>query len=330
MTITPLDANQPPGRFYKGGARIDRFRGVPEGVEFRPEDWVASVTTVAGEATLGLTVLPSGETLAAAVTADPEAWLGKRHVAAFGPSTMLLVKLLDAGQRLPVHAHPDDDFSRTHLHIPFGKAEAWYILDGGRIHIGLTRSIDRSELLSLVKTQDTSALIALLHTREVSAGDVVFVPPGELHAIGAGVLLLELQQPTDLSILLEWDGFELDGEQVGHLGLGFDVALKAVRTDARTADEIDSLIAPVADGTNVLPRLSERYFRLERRVVKGSLTVERGFAVVVAEHGTATVEPLVGEPLEISRGATVVAPHAAGDLTLTGDATVLVCRPPSA
>ena len=57
---------------------------------------------------------------------------------------------------------------------------------------------------------------------------MVLVPAGRLHAIGEGVLLLELQEPEDLSILLEWGGFALDGERDGHLGLGFDLALSAV------------------------------------------------------------------------------------------------------
>ncbi|MGO8610104.1 phosphoheptose isomerase, partial [Rhizobium johnstonii] len=77
------------------------------------------------------------------------------------------------------------------------------ILQGGVIHVGLRDDLDPRALRALVDRQDTAALLALLHAVEVSPGDVVWVPPGELHAIGAGVLLLELQQPEDLSILLE-------------------------------------------------------------------------------------------------------------------------------
>ena len=62
----------------------------------------------------------------------------------------------------------------------------------------------------------------------MSAGDAVFVPAGAPHAIGDGMLIVELQEPTDLSILLEWEGFGIDDEQAATLGLGWDVALASV------------------------------------------------------------------------------------------------------
>ena len=90
-----------------------------------------------------------------------------------------------------------------------------------------------SELLDIVARQDTDALLGLLHRLTVAAGDAVYVPPGVLHATGEGVFLVEVQEPEDLSILLEWRDFELDGERDGHFGLGFPVVIDAV--DARVA-----------------------------------------------------------------------------------------------
>src|SRR5439155_22539568 len=100
--------------FYRGGAAIARFRGVPLDDDHAPEDWVGSTTAVFGEDTLGLSVLGDGSLLRDAVAADPEAFLGPEHVARYGADTMLLVKLLDAGERLPVHYHPADAFARSH------------------------------------------------------------------------------------------------------------------------------------------------------------------------------------------------------------------------
>jgi mannose-6-phosphate isomerase len=240
---------------------------------------------------------------------------------------MLLVKLLDAGQRLPVHAHPDDAFSSAHLHRPFGKAEAWYILDGGTIHLGLRHDIDRHTLADLVSWQDTTALLRLLHEREVEPGDVVYVPPGELHAVGKGVFLLELQQPEDLSILLEWHGFAIDGAQDGHLGLGFDLALQAVSTRGRSTDDVDRWILPASEGDSILPPESGPYFRLERQVVDGRLTLEPGFAILVVEDCELKLKT-AGGSVRAARGSTIVAPHSAGELTVSGAGTILVCRPP--
>lgn len=328
MGLERLDANQPPERFYRGGVKIDRFRGTAKGPDFRPEDWVGSTTTLAGEKRLGLSRLRDGRLLVDAIAADPTGWLGEDHVAAFGSSSMLLVKLLDAGQRLPVHAHPDDAFSTAHLHRPFGKAEAWYIIDGGTVHLGLRHDVDRSTLGHLVAWQDTTALVGLLHEREVEAGDVVYVPPGELHAVGAGVFLLELQQPEDLSILLEWHGFALDGQRDGHLGLGFDLALQAVATRGRTTEEVDRWIAPGGEGRSILPSESEPFFRLERHVVNGRVALESGFAVLVLEDGELKLTTADGTSTRAARGTTIAARHADGGITAAGAGTILVCRPP--
>ena len=329
MGVERLDANQPPERFYRGGAKIDRFRGTAKGPDFRPEDWVGSTTTLAGEQRLGLSRLRDGRLLVDAIAADPVGWLGAEHVAAFGTSTMLLVKLLDAGQRLPVHAHPDDAFSAAHLHRPFGKAEAWYILDGGTVHLGLRHDVDRHTLADLVDWQDTTALIGLLHEREVEPGDVVYVPPGELHAVGARVFLLELQQPEDLSILLEWHGFALDGARDGHLGLGFDLALQAVTTRGRSTDEVDRWILPAAEGDSILPPDSEPFFRLERREVDGAVTLEPGFAIIVVEDGDVRLSTVSGTSRRARQGSTIAVAHAEGEITATGSGTLLVCRPPT-
>ncbi len=328
MGLERLDANQPPERFYRGGAKIDHFRGTAKGPDFRPEDWVGSTTTLAGERRLGLSRLRDGRLLADAIAADPLTWLGAEHVAAFGASTMLLVKLLDAGQRLPVHAHPDNEFSAAHLHRPFGKAEAWYILDGGTVHLGLRHEVDRHRLAALVDWQDTTALLGLLHEREVEAGDVVYVPPGELHAVGARVFLLELQQPEDLSILLEWHGFAIDGARDGHLGLGFDLALQAVNTQVRSPQEVDRWILPAAEGDTILPRESEQYFILERHVVDRRVVIDPGFALIVVEDGEFKLSTAAGSSRRARRGSTIAVPHAEGTIRASGSGTVLVCRPP--
>ena len=328
MALERLDANQPPERFYRGGVKIDRFRGTAKGPDFRPEDWVGSTTTLAGEKRLGLSRLRDGRLLIDAIAADPLTWLGPEHLAAFGASSMLLVKLLDAGQRLPVHAHPDDAFSAAHLHRPFGKAEAWYIIDGGTVHLGLRHDVDRQTLAHLVAWQDTTALLRLLHEREVEPGDVVYVPAGELHAVGRGVFLLELQQPEDLSILLEWHGFALDGERDGHLGLGFEVALRAVTTHGRSTEDVDRWIAPGREGDSILPSESEQFFRLDRHVVDGSVGLDRGFAIIVVEDGDLKLTTADGETIRAARGMTLAAPHGDGAITASGAGTILICRPP--
>jgi mannose-6-phosphate isomerase len=220
-----LPANQLP-RFFRGGQQIARFRGLPPQAEDAPEDWVGATNTVRGEVELGLSRLDDGRLLRDAIDADPEGFLGPGR-----SEPRLLVKLLDAGERLPVHVHPDREFAREHLASRYGKTEAWVIVqtgDASTVWLGFRDGIDQAALELWVGAQDVPAMLAAMNRVSVTPGDVVYVPAGVPHAIGAGILLVELQEPSDLSILLEWEGFAIDGRRDGHLGLGFPTALRAV------------------------------------------------------------------------------------------------------
>jgi mannose-6-phosphate isomerase len=209
-----------------------------------------------------------------------------------------------------------------------GKAEAWCILAPGEVFIGLRESISSERLLKLVAEQDSEALLGLLHRREVAAGDTVYVPPGMLHAIGEGVALAEVQQPEDLSILLEWRDFDLDGAADGHLGVGFETAIGALGLTARSEADIDALITRDATNGSVLPAAAAPYFRAERYRFSGRQNLDKGYGVLVMVDGDVELS-FVGRRLAITAGDTVLVPYAAGPLELTGSASVLVFRPPA-
>src|SRR5215470_15172790 len=178
MPPVALGPNQP-ATFYRGSGRLAAFRGMD--LEPRPEDWVASTTTRYGQAGSGLSVLPDGTFLADAVAAEPLAWLGPAHVALHGTDPALLVKLLDAGQRLPVHVHPDRPFALAHLASPYGKTEAWIVLDaapGASVHLGFTRDVAAGELAAWVSAQDVAALLGATNRVPVHAGDAILCPAG--------------------------------------------------------------------------------------------------------------------------------------------------------
>jgi mannose-6-phosphate isomerase len=320
--VVVLPANQP-RRFYRGGDAIARFRGDPPTDGWRPEDWVGSTTALFGEQVTGLSRLESGVLLRDAIRADPAGWLGPAHVNRFGDDPALLVKLLDAGQRLPVHCHPDDAFAADHLGSRYGKTEAWAILAaaaGATVHIGFNRDVGAAELAELVAAQDADALLAGLVALPVTAGDTVLVPAGAPHAIGAGILLLELQQPTDLSVLLEREGFDAGDPAVG---LG-EVALGCVdRTawdDARVAATRSRVDAAAA-----LPAAAGAYFRLDR--LTGGDRFGPGFGIAVVTAGAGRLVCDAGDH-ELVAGHTLLVPYAAGPGHVDGDAEILLCRPP--
>lgn len=325
--LISLPANQPPARFYAGGDRIARFRGDAGSAPHTPEDWVGSTTRVFGTESVGMTRLPNGDLLAEAIARNPSSWLGHEHVARYGTDTMLLVKLLDAGQRLPVHAHPDRDFAANHLKTSHGKAEAWYILTPGVVHLGLTDDLDRDEAARLVKDQAGTELLARMHRLEVGPGDSVFVPPGTLHAIGEGILLVEVQEPEDLSILLEWIGFELDGFRDGHLGLGFDLALDAVDLRGVTRAEAEGLVLRAPRDGSVVVDSAAPYFRLNH--VAQAHDFPAGLAIVICLDGPAELTRPDCTRARLETGSTTLVPHSIGAYAISGG-SVLVARPPEA
>ncbi|HYY12339.1 MAG TPA: class I mannose-6-phosphate isomerase [Kineosporiaceae bacterium] len=346
MTPAPAPVLLPPAgfdHFYAGGRRIAALRGVQVHPR-RPEEWLASTTTRSGEAPHGLTRLPDGTLLADRVLADPDAWLGAAHVARYGGAGVeLLVKLLDAGQRLPVHVHPDRAFAGRHLGLAHGKTEAWVVLDadpGAVVGLGLRTPLDRAEVARLVRTEDSAALVAAVLTREVRPGDGVLVPAGTPHFIGAGVFVAEVQEPTDLSILLEWDGLAVDGTRDGHLGLGFDVALDALDLTVWTAADLDRHVLPATTADRpagpglrrALPPEADPYFRADHLVTSrrsAPVGVPAGFAVLVVLDGAGELCPADGAPLLVRQGDVAVVPFAAGDWTVGGGLTAVLCRPPA-
>jgi mannose-6-phosphate isomerase len=290
-------------RFYRGGARIAAFRGIEVVDHHAPEEWLGSTTTAWGEDGVGLSRLLDGRTVREAVEADRARFLGPGV-----DEPGFLVKLLDAGQRLPVHFHPDDAFARRELGLPRGKTEAWLILEGGEVAAGWREPVERAQVEAWLDAQDAEAMLAALTPARVEPGDVVYVPAGVAHAIGEGIFMVEVQQASDLSVLLEWEGFALDGRRDGHLGLGFDRALDALTLDAG---------APVVGRS--LPREADAFFRAER--VRGGDQLDAAFSVVVAVEGAGA---LGGVPL--ARGDALLVPYAAGALRVEGDVEAIRCR----
>jgi mannose-6-phosphate isomerase len=216
-------------RFYRGGALIDRLRGTTEHDSDHPEDWLGSVVAARNptrdEPLAGLTRLEDGRLLRDEIASDPEAW-GTPDV---------LVKLLDPVERLPVHAHPDRAFARAKLGSEYGKTEAWLVVAtrAGPVDVwlGLREEVDAARYRGWIERQETEALLASLNHLTLEPGDIVFVPAGVPHAIGGGALIVELQEPTDFSIVCEWKGFPIAPDDA-HLGLGWDEAIRALRLDA--------------------------------------------------------------------------------------------------
>ncbi|WP_197379934.1 class I mannose-6-phosphate isomerase [Mycolicibacterium mengxianglii] len=312
--------------WYAGGPALSAWRGIPSVGERSPEEWVGATVARFGEPHLGPAPLADGTLLRDAVLADPLGWLGRDD--GEPGDTGVLVKLLDAGQRLPVHVHPTRAYASRHLGCAYGKTEAWYVLEADEdaaVWVGWREEVDPAELSALVDAQDATAMLALMHRIPVRPGDGVLVPGGTPHAIGSGVLLVEAQEPTDQSILLERTNTAASADEV-FLGLDQHVALSAVESAALT--DVTALTRHAADGSGVvavLPDEASPYFRME--LLAPSAAVAAGFAVAVVVAGAGTLSSDRSAPLHLQSGQTLVVPAAAGDWCLEGDVRLLVCRP---
>ena len=329
----PKPQKLPPNQFdhfYKGGNRIGVLRGGPGG-PMRPEEWIGSTTTRFGEKRMGLSTLPNGDLLVDAVNRDPLHWLGEEHCAHFGSSTELLVKLLDPDQRLPVHFHPNKKFSKEHLALNHGKTEAWIILEApsdATVGLGFSRQMKKREVSEFVANRDSKALLASLQNFPVKAGDAVLVPAGTPHAIAAGIFVLELQEPTDLSALLEWNDFAVDGSKDGHLGLGFETVLDALSYEP--IENANSLITSERlqgqENRPVFTDAANPYFRADFLAgTEGKIPA--GFGIFLTLSGSGSMEFESAPQLEVAKGDAIVIPFAAGSWSIHS-ASGVICRPP--
>jgi mannose-6-phosphate isomerase len=135
------------------------------------------------------------------------------------PIPALLLKLLFTSAPLSIQVHPDDTFARA-MGMPNGKSEAWYIISaepGAQIGVGLNRRITPQELHAAITN---GSIVDLVQWRPVAKGDVIFIPAGTIHALGAGIVLAEIQQRSDTTFRL----FDYGRERELHIDNGVAVA----------------------------------------------------------------------------------------------------------
>lgn len=348
--MSPLYAVEPcrVRRNYRGGALLEARAGRPARDTDRPEDWIASAVRAVNpglppEPDEGLTAVRGADgratTLASLLAADAASLLGPAR-AARGADLGLLAKLLDAGMRLHVQAHPTREFARARLGSPYGKLEAYVILavrEGGEgwIRLGFQRSPGRDGWRRIIAGQDVAAMDACFDRIPVRPGETWLVPGGWPHAIGPGVLMLEVMEPSDLVVRCEFVREGIVVPPAGRfMGRDLDFCLDVFDYAERTPAEVRQrcrLAAADAAGTLVGPASTPCFAISRLPLAPGRpCPVPRagGVALLLAERGAIGLRA-GGAGLQLAPLAAAIVPAAASEVVATavGGGALLLVEP---
>jgi mannose-6-phosphate isomerase len=261
----------------------------------------------------------AGHALGELVARHREALLGRdRRGSVPGPLAdrfPLLVKLLDAAENLSLQVHPNDAMAARLDPPELGKTEAWFVLaaePGSRIYAGLKPGVDRA---TLARAIEDGTCAELIHSFEPRAGDCLLLPSGTVHGLGAGVMVVELQQASDATFrLFDWNRLGPDGRR---RPLHVEQALEAIDFSAGPVEPIRLAVAEKNTGTVLVEC---EYFVLRRWDLTGPASIggDGHCHVISVVDGAVSVE---GDPAAspVMRGQTILLPAALGPVAVQAE-----------
>lgn len=249
-------------RTYRGGKNLDLWHGAQPGSDGdQPEEWLASVTEavnpgfpliereglskIAGERYLGAD--DQDILLKDLIRQEPEALLGREHYRKFGTDTGVLAKLLDPAERLSIQVHPDKSFAKKFFRSDYGKTECWHVISTRKIQgespyllMGFRPGVTRAQWEMLYRQQDIEGMVDSLNRITPVPGETYLVPGGLPHAIGPGLCMLEIQEPTDYTMRSERT--DAAGNKIPdaliHQGLGERLLMECFHYEEMTEHDI--------------------------------------------------------------------------------------------
>ncbi len=282
-------------RTYPGGATLDHHAGVspPQDSHFA-EDWIGSVTrsTIPGreqhyEGVSQVIVGGISCDFRELVASDPGYFLGAAHLVRHGHAPMLLVKFLDSAVRLHFQCHPSREFARLHLNSPSGKTEAYHILGVRKgvtepyFYMGFQHPPSAAQLKIWIETQDTTAMATCFDKIPVVVGDTFLIPGGFPHALGEGVFMIEIQEPTDFAVRYEFEraGYVLpEAARFMNRGIDFGLSMinfnrysrEAIESDYRYRPRIRRELSPASRQEELIGPAQTPCFRVHKLTLKSS------------------------------------------------------------
>ena len=310
LTFTPILKDR-----IWGGTKLKSYLNKSIVSETTGESW--EISTVPGDISVVASGVFEGKNINEIIDLHPTEILGKSVIARFGKQFPLLFKFIDAKEDLSIQLHPNDELAKER-HNSFGKTEMWYVMqadEASRLVVGFKNDSNQQEYLE--KLADKK-LVSLLEEYPVKKGDVFYLETGTIHAIGAGVVVAEIQQTSDVTYrIYDWDRVDANGNG---RELHTELALEAINYNT-TNSKIEYSEEP-NQSTKVVdcPYFKTNIIALQDRFIwKKS---KDAFTVFMCTNGQFELI-LNGEIMRYQMGDTILIPAIIDHLTLKGKATVL-------
>lgn len=229
--------------------------------------------------------------------------LGDKNYKIFGNKFPLLIKFIDAREDLSIQLHPNDELAAKR-HNSFGKTEMWYVMqadDDANLIVGFNQKMTPEKYL---KHLDDKTLTEILNFDQVKTGDTYFIEVGRVHAIGAGVLLAEIQQTSDITYrVYDWDRVDDKGnERELHNDLAIDAFNFEMEDDFRVAYETDK------NSSNEMvscPYFTTSFLHITEPILK--INTKDSFFIYICVEGEAMIETENASEF-IQKGETILIP----------------------
>jgi mannose-6-phosphate isomerase len=298
-----------------GGTKLETVLNKPITSDRTGESW--EISTVEGDVSVVANGALAGKTLNELIVSTPEAILGTEVYKRFGKQFPLLFKYLDAREDLSIQVHPNDELAKKR-HNSFGKTEMWYVMqadENAKVIVGFKEKSNAAAYLENLKNK---TLLSILDDIKVEVGDVFFLETGTVHAIGAGLVIAEIQQTSDITYrLYDFDRVDAAGNQ---RELHVDLALDAINYNKvdthkkydRELNQSNTVVDCPYFTTNFLP-------------LDGNISVDKtgnSFTVYMCVDGSFELE-YEGIKYQYIKGDTVLIPASLKTFVLNGKASIL-------
>lgn len=303
-----------------GGEKIAPFKGVTTDQTAIGESW--EISGVPGNESRVAEGPEKGATLPSLIEKYGAALVGEKVYERFGTTFPLLIKIIDAKQDLSVQVHPDDALAKVR-HNSLGKTEMWYIIDtepGAKIYAGLSEQITPDDYTRLVEEKKIMDVIAV---HDSKPGDMFFLPAGRIHAIGAGNLLAEIQETSDITYrVYDFDRRDANGNTRDlHTEQAKDAIDYTVHADYKSSYD--------REATGEVPLINCEYFdvNLVKAQERTPLKLDQSsFMVIMCLEGQCDIVTDGDVVTALNCGETLLVAASTDSIEVVGTATLLTAQ----